>query len=519
MNKLINVNIGGIVFQIDESAYTKLDAYLDSLKNKYAFTAGGDEILHDIESRLVELFKERITPNGAVMMQHVDEVIAIMGRPEDYDDQATPEATSTTLHARRARRFYRDGDSRLLGGVCSGFAAYFNIDPLFIRIAFLIAFFGFGAGLLLYIILWIIIPVAKTTAEKLEMHGERVNISNIEKKIKDEAAEMKARMNEFGDEIKQTVSKENILRTRASAGEFLEQTAQNLKPFFRTLGKIIAAIVLILCLIIIACIGIELISDTGEINGQIKFLGNYIVGNVPLSWMLISSALALVIIPIIAIVYACSKYLLGIRKKYKGIGWTLFLLWLLCLSSVIFIGIKTGRQFRYEARVSDNINIDQPASGILYVQMNSLDEEDIIWHRDYRENWDGIVLHDDSVILKDIEITFERSPDTSYSIIVEKLAKGSTRDEAKTKATLLRFNIEQQDSLLLIPSGIIFKNGELWRNDEIDITIRVPQDKHVLLDSKLDDMLNNNEYISGLNDNEIYGLKLKMTPAGLKPVY
>lgn len=118
-----------------------------------------------------------------------------------------------------------------MGGVCSGIAAYFNVDPLWLRLAFALSMLFFGTGFLLYLILWIIIPTAKTRAEKLVMRGERVNISNIERSIKTETTHMKTRLNEFGEEVKETFSKENVQRTSNSLGGFIESVLESLKPF------------------------------------------------------------------------------------------------------------------------------------------------------------------------------------------------------------------------------------------------------------------------------------------------
>jgi len=205
MNKLIQVNIGGLVFQIDEGAYLKLDKYLSSIKRKYEKEEGGKEIISDIELRIAEVFNENAELGKAIMMEDVDRIIEMMGQPEDFEE-ASDEEVYSERETKRSRRFFRDGENRMLGGVCSGFGAYFDIDPLWIRLAFVAAFFFGGSGLLLYIVLWIIMPEAKTTTEKLEMKGERVTISNIERSIKGGARQFTDKTNEMGREIRETFS-------------------------------------------------------------------------------------------------------------------------------------------------------------------------------------------------------------------------------------------------------------------------------------------------------------------------
>jgi len=198
MKKTINVNLGGIVFNIDDDAYIKLKAYLDQIEIYFANEKEGREILVDIENRMAELFQERSKGTGRVIaMEDVDEVIRILGKPEEIGDPENgyEKTRSSRSSSYRYRRIYRDPDNRVLGGVCSGMGAYWQIDPLVIRILFLVAFFGFGIGLIIYLILWIVIPEAKTAAQKLEMKGEPVNISNIGKTVKEEFNNVKNRMN------------------------------------------------------------------------------------------------------------------------------------------------------------------------------------------------------------------------------------------------------------------------------------------------------------------------------------
>ncbi|HMU70144.1 MAG TPA: PspC domain-containing protein, partial [Chitinophagales bacterium] len=203
MNKLLFVNIGGVVFQIDDTAYRTLDQYLESIRKKYANTAEGEEIIRDIENRIAELFLEKVGERSAITMQYVEEVIALMGAPEDFESASSEQSSTGQQQQYRqgpsTTRFFRDKEHNVLGGVCSGLAAKFDIDALWLRLAFLIAFFFAGTGLLLYIILWIIIPEAKTTAEKLEMRGEKIDIDNIERTVRDGAKQFSQRMNAFGE--------------------------------------------------------------------------------------------------------------------------------------------------------------------------------------------------------------------------------------------------------------------------------------------------------------------------------
>src|SRR5690554_4717787 len=192
MNKTISINIGGQFFHIEEDAFTQLDHYINAIKLSIA-EEGRDEIIDDIENRIAELFQQRITqPNGVIRKAEVEEIISIMGQPEDYiiDDNANTNAYSTSNETnsqdnKRVRKLYRDPDSKILGGVCSGIGHYFNIDPVWMRILFIVLVFFYGVSILIYPILWIIIPKAVSPSQILEMKGIPVNINNIEKEVRD----------------------------------------------------------------------------------------------------------------------------------------------------------------------------------------------------------------------------------------------------------------------------------------------------------------------------------------------
>ena len=191
MKKTIKININGIVFNVDEDAFDQLSKYLKSLERHFSRTDEGKEIISDIEARIAELFQECLSPGKEVInIADVTKVLEILGRPEEFedDDEASDQKGSfkESVFPKKGKRLYRDTDNRVLGGVCSGIAEYFNIDPVIVRIVIGITFLFYLTGLLIYAILWIAIPAADTTAKKLEMKGEKVNVPNIEKKIREE---------------------------------------------------------------------------------------------------------------------------------------------------------------------------------------------------------------------------------------------------------------------------------------------------------------------------------------------
>ncbi len=201
MKQTRTVNLAGINFYLDEDAYRVLDNYLEELKRHFKGQEGAAEIISDIENRMAELFQQKLkTPQTVITQEEVNKVIAILGKPGDFDNE-NPEENTKSSKKRNMKRLYRNMDDRILGGVCSGLGAYVNLDPVIIRIIFIIVTLS-GISILVYIVMWIIIPPALTTAEKLEMQGDPVNINNIEKTIRKEMDHLKDKLNDLSEQAK-----------------------------------------------------------------------------------------------------------------------------------------------------------------------------------------------------------------------------------------------------------------------------------------------------------------------------
>ncbi|OFY68481.1 MAG: hypothetical protein A2V64_00200 [Bacteroidetes bacterium RBG_13_43_22] len=186
MKITLSINLGGYSFNIDEDAYAELKRYLKNLELHFAGEDSSSEILSDIESRMGELFRARLTSYKQVItMDDVRYAISVLGTPEDISDNEGASAREK-FSSRGYHRMYRDPDQRIIGGVCAGMGAYWRIEPWLVRIIFFILAMMGGLGILLYLILWVVIPEAKTTAQKIEMKGEPVNIHNIKDSVKKE---------------------------------------------------------------------------------------------------------------------------------------------------------------------------------------------------------------------------------------------------------------------------------------------------------------------------------------------
>ena len=195
MKITVSVNLGGYSFNIDEDAYNELKRYLRNLELHFTSEESSAEILSDIETRMAELFRAKMTGYKQVItIEDVNEVISVLGTPEDIADNegrsARDKFSSPGYH-----RMYRDPDHRIIGGVCAGMGAYWDIDPVILRVIFAALILAGGLGLMVYLILYIVLPEAKTTAQKIEMKGEPVNIHNIKESVRQEFENVRKKMN------------------------------------------------------------------------------------------------------------------------------------------------------------------------------------------------------------------------------------------------------------------------------------------------------------------------------------
>lgn len=194
MKITVSINLGGYSFNIDEDAYAELKRYLKNLQLHFAGEESSAEILSDIETRMAELFRSKLNNyKQVVTIEDVYQVIKVLGTPEDISDDER-RTTRDKFSSPGYHRMYRDPDHRAIGGVCSGIASYWDMEIWIVRLVFLILAF-MGIGILIYLILYIVLPEAKTTAEKIEMKGNPVNIHNIKDSVKKEFETVRKNMN------------------------------------------------------------------------------------------------------------------------------------------------------------------------------------------------------------------------------------------------------------------------------------------------------------------------------------
>jgi len=196
---------------LDEDAYERLNKYLNEIYRHFKNKKGHEEIISDIENRIVELFQHKLNDKKQVIsIEDVNEISAAMGHPSDFDNDSEEEQIyAADVYVRGKKRLFRDKENGMIAGVCAGLGAYFDVDKVWFRIVFLVAFFAGGSGFLVYLILWIALPPARTITDRIEMQGDPVTISNMEKAFKEEMSDLKVKIDDIAGQVKETFKKKN----------------------------------------------------------------------------------------------------------------------------------------------------------------------------------------------------------------------------------------------------------------------------------------------------------------------
>lgn len=339
MKKTINISIGGMPFQVEEDAYARLENYLAQVRAHFASMAGAEEISSDIEDRLAEQFEAKVGKNGILTLSVVEEMIKVMGEPQDFGagQSASPEEKSQAPGRTFAgKRLMRNGDDAIIAGVCSGIAAYVGVDAVWVRLIFAIWMFFYGFGVILYIILWIIMPEAKTETEKMQMRGEPINLKAIEQTIKERAEEFKKK--DFSKTKQVFVAR---FRTFGKAGSAFGRVFSKLfSLIFRILGGLIAiAGSLGLAGLIIVAISILLNANSPYVDFPLREI---VTGSI--FYLGVIAAFFAGLVPIIFLVLLGAT-LLTCKSAFSKMGSVgLVVLWIISLAILANIGIKYAPQ-------------------------------------------------------------------------------------------------------------------------------------------------------------------------------
>jgi len=521
MKKTLTANISGTVFHIEEDAYDKLQRYLANIRAQFNGTEGRDEIMSDIEARIAELFNERLQGRQVVSIAAVDHVITVMGQPEDFGDgePVEPERTNEPISgtSSKGKRFFRDPDDKWLGGVIGGLGAYINVDPLWLRIAMIVLVSAsIGSLIPLYVLLWILVPKADNATDRLQMRGEAVTVDNIKRAVEEGAERVKQGGERFANEA-------------SSMGRDWSQRME------KNGGRAVAVIAkLIGVFLLITAFGLLLSMVTGLIGGSVSLWHatwtSDDMGFLDLGGLLFNSrehalwfgigAFTLLVVPILGLFLAGFRLLLNTRTP-KWLGWSLVLIWFLALVPTIWAALDLAKDFKRENSMRTEVELVQPASGLLYLDTMVPTVGDGDWSVEFNNgelNVDLEGLHVENGLVKGAwaHLDVERSADTLYHLKALREAYGSSAKTALGRASRIQFSYQQEGDVLFVSPVLEYPVEDRIRAQDLKFTLEVPLGKSIFLRPGSKKMIYDIDNVTNTYDRDMLGRTWTMTSRGLE---
>ena len=648
MNKVININFQGRILPIEELAYETLKQYIESLRVYFANEEGRDEIINDIECRIAELCEDRLKKGTVcIAVDDINLIIASIGRPADFEAQdgfeasASQSGQSTTQNSSNQsysnydasgnppRRLFRDEQNKVFGGVCSGIANYFGIEPLvvrilwffligvnilgylilwiavpstsvkevggvrkrlfrdidhkiiggvasglskyfgiqvwIIRILFLIPFIRFvvnfrhmhlwqfwdatdfpnlfditfsPGAVFVYIVLWLVLPEAKTSADKLEMVGEKVDLNSIKNTIQNDMEGFSKRAQSWGSDLYNR-NKRNTASNNETA------PIEKRKGFIYYIGRIITLFIKVVVYFILAIVGISLLAalfGIGVAATALLPLKNFLLEEGTQTWSVIGAILLFVWVPILGIVTAIIRKIAGFKKANIWVRSSFWALWVVGWVMLFYFGSSLGNSFsRHNVPTEQTITLTNPK--IDFLEITAAPKM-----KYYENHWFQIepfqgFADEDTVYVRNLRIRIVQSLNDSFQVKIVKLSNGKTVQNANDLASKINFEIKQQDSLVYLDKGIGINKVDKFRNQHIIMTIAVPIGKRIKITNKgwsqtnvninghgmrmgtIDRISSDENWYDEWNepyDNESYsferGVEYKMTKSGLEKI-
>ncbi|WP_438961275.1 PspC domain-containing protein [Nonlabens sp.] len=514
MNKTININLAGLFFHIDEDAYNKLQKYLSAVRRSFSSMQGSEEIMSDIESRVAELFLEkRANDQQVISITHVEEVISIMGQPEDYEVdeeifEGERKSTAQEMKSRLSKPLFRDTLNGYIGGVCSGLGHFLGIDAIWVRIFFvLISFISFPFNVLAYIVFWIIVKDAVTTNQRLAMMGKEVNISNIGENFK----------SGFDDVVDgQTDADYNIVGQKGKRGtvKFFSFLGRFIMGVFTAISKIIGLIMFLLGATGLIALFFSLIGiGTAQLQSDdFMMLMNMSIPSSMSTWWIYLTAFFLVGIPFLVL------SILGLRllvSNMASIGRTakvvIGLLWVASVIGlcVIIASIGTSQAFEGNVNTLDKFSVNKEKVFQLNMKNSTHEGYDNIYINGSHFNigdYDGVK----QIRLMGIKTAIAATTDSVASINVRYKAKGSSILEAKDAASQIVYDYQVTDSSLTLNDYFLLSGGNL-NNHKIEIIVNLPEGTKARMNNEFAshyrEYISNDAFSLGSNDSYTYQIK------------
>ena len=534
MNKTVNINLAGIFFHIDEDAYLKLSRYLEAIKRSFTDSQGRSEIIADIEARIAELFSERIQNEKQVVgIKLVDEVITIMGQPEDYlvDDEIFEDEPQQkkSYSSGPTKKLFRDTDNSYIGGVAAGLGHYFGIESIWMRLIWLLLAIGSGGTFIfIYLIFWALVPEARTTAEKLMMTGDPVNISNIEKKIKDSidsvsetvksvdfkkhGEKFKEGLDDLTDNISETVKSVDFQkqgnRLKSSSQTFFDSIGSILMFFLKIVAKFIGIILIIvgvstLITLIVALFTVGL-TDAINIPGMdLLYVAN--AANTPI-WLMSMLLFFAFAIPFFFVFYLGLKILINNLKSIGNVAkFTLLGVWLIAIIGLVITGFRQVTEHAFDAKVTTKNELYIKSGDTLKLNKSTLNN-----YNSYRYNNNGEfkIIEDDngrSIVSSNVRFIVRSTKDSIATISIEKEATGRNYNTAKQRAENINYNYKIIGNTLNLNNFLKTDIENKFSEQEVRVILYLPEGTILYADKKFSHSWRYYRYSNNILNDMKYG--------------
>jgi len=528
MNKTIIININGTVFHIEEDAYEILKTYMTDVTRHFMNSADSLEITTDIENRIAEMFTETLIRESkqVIVAQDVKAVVEQMGSVEDFEsaeeDGEKPTGHGAYGYTTENRRLFRDADDHLVAGVCAGIANYFDIKSAWIRLMFVILCPFAGMGLLLYAILWIVVPKAVTRADRMAMKGQKLDLQGFKNNFEAELSTVRGNINDLRHEAKPF-----IYKTRDFAGDIFGHFGSFFRESGKLLVKLIGIAILLACFAGVIGLIVAIITYVAYGNMGLYHIFPFNIVNQQINNIFIVCAFLMIAIPLLAIILVTIGLVFNGKTINRTTGSTLVMVWIVALSVVIYYSVKISADFRDESGFKQTINIKPSADSTYYLKLNDvkfLTGADSIRLNISEKFNDRIILDNDEdnnmdMPDKNIDIDIEKS-DVSQPVLVESFsARGRNEDDALFNARNISYQFIQQGNVLKFNRRLEKLPGKLWRAQRLRLILRIPLNSKLVIDRQLDRFIHDISVYDCSRDNkqeDAKDAKFIMTDNGLQ---
>ncbi len=506
MNKTVTVNIGGLVFHIEEQAYEKLKKYLEAIRSYFTSSEGRDEIMQDIEGRIAEMLSERIKDSKQVVVDaDVDHVINILGRPEQFVEGEEVADDGKTFAAnieekRTYRKLYRDTDDKVLSGICAGIGHRLGIDPIWVRIAYLVfTFITFFTGVIVYLILSAIIPPAASTAQKLEMRGESVTVGSIRKEVESPAEKP-----------------DSVIR------RFFGMLGELLKIVFKIIIYVIGGIFALAGIMILFSMFVLLLAVGGVAGISIPVIFSDLFLTSGQQFWAVLSVILVIGVPVFLLLYFGLKILFNIRKTGRVFKISALALWVFGLIVGMSLILRVAGDLSEPAKLRSELPLVAPATDTLFIDIM----EDGKYEAEYGNHWHygllrlprlTITTGDESHrIPNNAKLDIRRADGDEFKLVQIKSARGRTMKRANENASKIIYNMEQKDSLLRFSTHFPIPMDAKYRMQHVQLILYVPVGKSVHLNNDSQYIIYDIKNVTNTYDLDMINHTWTMTDRGLE---